>query len=46
MFGASPILAEMFDLNKKQARNLLSLWMENFNNQVDYIYVYDKTKNK
>lgn len=42
MFGASSIIAEMFDLNKKQARNLLSLWMDNFNNQVDYIYVYDK----
>jgi hypothetical protein len=42
MFGASPIIAKMFSLNKTQARDLLSLWMNNFNHQVDYIYVYDK----
>ncbi len=42
MFGASPIIAEAFDINKQEAKRLLWLWMQNFNNQVDYIYVYDK----
>jgi hypothetical protein len=42
MFGSSPIIAEMFDLQENEARDLLSLWMNNFNHQVDYIWVYDK----
>lgn len=30
MFGAAPYLAEEFDLDKREARRILSLWMENY----------------
>lgn len=30
MFGASPYLAKEFNLDKKQARKILSKWMQNF----------------
>ena len=28
MFGAAPVLAEMFDLSKFEARDILSAWMK------------------
>ena len=31
MFGATPYLMEEFDLDKKEARKILSDWMENYN---------------
>lgn len=31
MFGASPYLADEFDIDKYEARKVLSKWMENFN---------------
>lgn len=36
MFGASPYIVEEFGLNKGEARRLLSLWMENFNDECNY----------
>lgn len=42
MFGAAPILCEIFEIEKKEARKLLALWMDNFNNQVDYVNVFDR----
>ncbi len=31
MFGASPYLKEEFDISTTQARQVVALWMENFN---------------
>lgn len=31
MFGASPYLVDKFDIDKYEARKVLSKWMENFN---------------
>ena len=31
MFGASPYLVDEFDIDKYEARKVLSKWMENFN---------------
>lgn len=31
MFGATPYLAEEFDIDKRLASSVLSKWMENFN---------------
>lgn len=31
MFGAGPYVAEEFGISKYQARDILSRWMENFN---------------
>ena len=28
MFGASPVLEEMYDMSRKEARTVLSQWME------------------
>jgi len=28
MFGASPVLEEMYDISRKEARTVLSQWME------------------
>jgi len=36
MFGASPYVVDEFGLNNKEARNLLVLWMENFNEEGNY----------
>lgn len=37
MFGASTYILEEFpELNKSEARKILSLWMENFNEEGDY----------
>lgn len=30
MFGAAPYIAEVFDLNKRQAREILSEWMNSY----------------
>jgi len=43
MFGAAPFVADQFDLTIKQSRELLSLWMDNFNNESNYTEV--KIKN-
>ena len=36
MFGAGPYVAARFGIDKNTARKLLSLWMENFNEEGDY----------
>ena len=36
MFGATPYIVEEFGIDKANARKLLSLWMENFNDKGDY----------
>ena len=30
MFGASPVIAEMFEVDKREARRLLGAWMKQF----------------
>jgi len=30
MFGAAPYVAEMFDISKAQARQMLTSWMDSF----------------
>lgn len=30
MFGAAPYLQEAFDINKSEAKTILSLWMKSF----------------
>ena len=46
MFGAGKVIAEMFDLQQDKAKKYLQLWIENFNHQVDYLWVYDSTIKK
>lgn len=36
MFGASPYIEKMFSMKSKEARKLLSLWMDNFNEEGKY----------
>lgn len=36
MFGASPYLAERFCISKSDARDILSLWMKNYETLMDY----------
>ena len=36
MFGATPYIEEEFDLNSKEVRSLLMLWMANFNDEGEY----------
>ena len=36
IFGATPYIEEEFDLNSKEAKRLLMLWMANFNDEGEY----------
>ena len=36
MYGAAPYLAEMFDISKQEAREILSLWMANYTELMKY----------
>ena len=36
MFGASSYIVDEFDVSKKEARDLLTLWMSNFNEEGNY----------
>ena len=36
MLGAIPYIQDEFDLDKKESRRLLFLWMENFNDESEY----------
>jgi len=36
MFGASPYIIEEFGVTQSESRQLLSLWMANFNEECDY----------
>lgn len=35
MFGASPVIAEVFGLDKKSSREVVSAWMKNFGKSDD-----------
>jgi hypothetical protein len=39
MFGAAPYVATAFDMPKTEARRILSLWMNNFNEEANYLEV-------
>jgi hypothetical protein len=41
MFGATPYIEAEFGLDKKESRRLLSLWMNNFNDEGKYDEVND-----
>lgn len=41
MFGATPYIEQMYDTGKAEARRILTLWMENFNEEGDYNTVED-----
>lgn len=42
MFGAGAYIVERFDIDKRQASQILSKWMENFNNDgYDHLTVVD-----
>jgi hypothetical protein len=36
MFGATPYIEEEFDLDSKESKSLLMLWMANFNDEGKY----------
>ena len=36
MFGATPFIEADFGVTRKEATRLLSLWMENFNEEANY----------
>lgn len=36
MFGATPYVADAFDMDRDEARKLLSLWMKNFSVEGNY----------
>ena len=42
MFGATPYIMQEFDIPKKEAINLLAIWMDNFNEDGKY----DEVKTK
>jgi hypothetical protein len=39
MFGAAPYVATTFGIPKQEARRILSLWMNNFNEEANYLEV-------
>lgn len=39
MFGAHPYIQDEFDMDSKEAKGLLSLWMENFNEEGEYLKI-------
>jgi len=44
MYGASPYIEDIFSINESEARKLLILWMENFNEECNYEEIKTKTK--
>jgi hypothetical protein len=36
MFGAAPYVQEEFGLDRAEARRVLTLWMDNFNEEAEY----------
>jgi len=36
MFGAAPYVQEEFGLDRAEARRILTLWMDNFNEEAEY----------
>jgi hypothetical protein len=36
MFGAAPYIEDEFGIDKREARRLLTLWMNNFNEEGNY----------
>lgn len=41
MFGATPYIEDEFELNMKESKRLLLLWMKNFNDEGKYDEVID-----
>ena len=39
MFGAVPYIKDEFELDSKEAKRLLMLWMANFNDEGEYNWV-------
>lgn len=39
MYGAAPYVSTAFDMHIKEARRILSLWMNNFNVEANYLEV-------
>tara|TARA_R100001230_G_C5560463_1_gene85217 strand:+ start:205 stop:411 length:207 start_codon:yes stop_codon:yes gene_type:complete len=39
MFGASPYLADAFDLDEREARDVLLKWMDNYEDLVENGYI-------
>lgn len=39
MFGAAPYVEDEFGIDKREARRILSLWMQNFNEEGNYAEV-------
>lgn len=42
MFGATPYIVDEFGIDKQEARKILTLWMDNFNEEAKYDLI--KTK--
>lgn len=36
MFGAAPYVEQEFGLDRREARRILTLWMNNFNEEAEY----------
>lgn len=45
LFGPIPRIQELFDTDKKEAKRLLSLWIDNFNEEGNYDEVKVKKEN-
>jgi len=39
MFGAVPYIATMFEIDRPQAKMMLEIWMNNFNEKGDYQWI-------
>lgn len=42
MYGARPYIVENFGLSRKESDKLLTLWMDNFNEEGNYTTVKEK----
>jgi len=42
MFGATPYISAMFDMDRAEARKLLTLWMDNFDAEGNYDFIIEK----
>jgi len=40
MFGAVPHIAAMFGIDRPEAKRLVLIWMDNFNDKGDYQWIY------
>ena len=40
MFGAVPYIATIFGIDRPEAKRLVLIWMDNFNDKGDYKWIY------